>query len=122
MLYLREPGFTGELLQQLGRCSPEDLAKLFGVPSRATSPAYGSQPADSAPEGRGEIRHVKPAAELPAELPAERVVMMGGDERVVVDPPAPVWDERGNRISPKLPSSFPRRYEPPMPRGSHWSR
>jgi hypothetical protein len=34
MLYLREPGFTGELLGELARCDTADLVKQFGSPSR----------------------------------------------------------------------------------------
>jgi len=125
MLYLREPGFTSELLQQLGNCSCADLVKLFGVPSQATSPTYGPSPADTAPEGCGEFRHVEPPAEQPTEPEPGPTWSKRGAQLPHLNaqnPGPPSWDERGYRIGPKLPSSFPRRYDPPLPRGSHWSR
>ena len=93
--------------------------RLFGVPSRAVSPAYGPPPAAAAPEACGKILHAEPAAEaepvrpnLAAELP----------HLAVADPSAPVWDERGYRISRKLPSAFPRQRYEPRHAGTHWSR
>jgi hypothetical protein len=40
------------------------------------------------------------------------------------NPRRTVWDERGYRISPRLPSAFAftRHYEMPQQRGAHWSR
>jgi hypothetical protein len=71
ILYLREPGFTGELLGELGKCDAADLVRLFGSPSRAAQPDYrtpsvrpnnGSQAADQQTAGALQVDETDPAA------------------------------------------------------------
>jgi hypothetical protein len=113
--YLEDARLAAELLGELRNCSAADLVKLFGPTSKAAPP-------DQVPAGRGETPHVE--TEPAAELPAERVVMTGANECVVPNPPAPVWDSAGYRISPKGRSAFAftRDYEVPPSRSTHWSR
>jgi hypothetical protein len=112
-LAAKEPKLVAELLSALARCSGADVVKLFGV----TPPAPAGAPAG----GCGENPHIEaePAAVALAERPADGRCLTEA-ERLLADLKAARHDERGNRISPKLPSSFPR-YNP-QPTGSHWSR
>jgi hypothetical protein len=118
------PGFTGELLGELGKCDAADLLRLFGPPirsprPRATSPeAPAPQAADqqTATAGALSVDEADPAALRPPIVEPPGVTLLNAY------PAEPQWDEHGYRIGPKLPSAFPRCYEPPRPRGTHWSR
>jgi hypothetical protein len=86
--YLEDARLTAELLSTLAECTQEELADLFLSRSRrpqvAKSPEH--EPVTSA------APRCSPTGEV-AEKPR--------------DPHANwKWDERGNRISPKLPSAF----------------
>jgi hypothetical protein len=120
---LREPELVAELLRELGRCDTSALAKLFGSPIGAHGQvsADHAAPADAQAAGRGEIPHAEtgPADEARPTWSKPAVELANLQQ---LNPPEPKWDERGFRISPKLPSSFPRNYEPTRPRGTHWSR
>jgi hypothetical protein len=108
-LFLAQPELTRALLDALSSCAAADLQTLFGA-----APARPDRSADyrsrTPAGGRGENPHSVTVAEQPATA-------------AVAAPTDPMagwrWDERGYRISPKLPSSFPR-YNP-QPTGSHWS-
>jgi hypothetical protein len=69
------PAETGELLAELAQCSTADLAKLFGAghpaPSVDSEGCANAQP-DAAPAALPHLNHL--------------------------DPPKPVWDERGFTI------------------------
>jgi hypothetical protein len=104
--FLNDPRLTTELLQELSRCDAPTLMKLFGcspstpVPASAgAEPEHGPIPSNSGPELSGALLQQ-------------------------ANPPPTVWDERGYRISPRLPSAFAftRHYETPQRRGTHWSR
>jgi hypothetical protein len=95
-----ERDLTFELLQELGKCSPEELAQLFGNPLR--KPAAPTPTAEQAAEG----------APAPAKKPG--------------DPHAGwKWDpETGRRIWPPKQSAFEpieRNAERPPSRRTHWS-
>jgi hypothetical protein len=89
------------------RLSRDDLAKLFGNPlSRSRRP-----------------QAEKPPEPEPATSAAPRCSPTGEVAEKPRDPHANwKWDERGNRISPKLPSAFAYTRQLTQPRrGSHWS-
>jgi hypothetical protein len=91
-----------ELLDSLGRLGPEELYQLFGRPQ--------DQPPAEQPVVA--TRDHEPAEQRGTALVKPR------------DPHANWrWDERGNRISPKLRSAFDwtRNCERPPTRRSHWS-
>jgi hypothetical protein len=131
-----ERDLTVELLTELRNCSAEELAKLFGAPLRDAKrvaidqpPAASANAEPEAAEQPAETSHVvwsKPGAELPAEpepRPASRPNPAAELPHLQIpNPPPPIYDGRGFRISPKLPSSFPRYVAQSQPRGSHWSR
>jgi hypothetical protein len=77
---------------------------LFGCSPSTSVPAW----ADADPE-HGPISSSPELSGAPLQQP---------------NPPPTVWDERGYRISPRLPSAFAftRHYETPQRRGTHWSR
>jgi hypothetical protein len=118
--FVHEPKLTAELLQELGRCDTSALAKLFGSPSPATdmSVAYDPAPVDTSPAEVVQQLRENDDVELAAGLPAGRGQMKPGVELpglMQANPPPPVWDANGYRISP-IPRLVQRH------RSSHWSR
>jgi hypothetical protein len=97
-LFLKEPGLTRELLEELGRGDTATLAKLFGVsaPASAEQPPVELLPAKPGPTWSFPV----------SESPSRR-----DDE--------PRWDSNGYRLNPPPRNVFPR---PEQPRGTHWSR
>jgi hypothetical protein len=100
VLYLRESGFTGELLGELDKCDPADLVRLFGRPirsprPRATSPeAPAPQAADQqiATAGALSVDEADPAALRPPIVEPPGVTLLNAY------PAEPQWDEHGYRI------------------------
>jgi hypothetical protein len=104
------PREVAELLDVLGQCDKRALIRLFGL-----------APTEVAPEPE------PPAEPEPAPAPGPTWVQRGSgyDPNAGLqqhDPPAPQWDDRGYRISPKLPSAFDYAARQQRPKGSHWSR
>jgi hypothetical protein len=104
--FLSDSRLTTELLQELSRCDAPALMKLFGC----------SPPTPVPPSADGEPEHGPIRSNSGPEL--------SGAPLEQTNPPPTVWDERGYRISPRLPSAFAftRHYETPQRRGTHWSR
>jgi hypothetical protein len=97
-LFLKEPGLTSELLEELGRADTATLAKLFGV---SALPSAEQPPV--------ELLSAKPGptwSSPVSESPSRR------DEE-------PRWDSNGYRLNPPPRNVFPRHERP---RGTHWSR
>jgi hypothetical protein len=92
--FLKEPGLTSELLEELGRADTATLAKLFGV----SAPPSAEQPPVEL--------LLKPGPTWWSESPSRR------DEE-------PRWDSNGYRLNPPPRNVFP---QPEQPRGTHWSR
>jgi hypothetical protein len=86
--FLSDPRLTTELLQELSRCDASTLIKLFGCSPSTPVPA----PAEAEPE-HGPIR-------------SNSGPELSGAPLQQANPPPNVWDERGYRISPRLPSAF----------------
>jgi hypothetical protein len=102
-LYLREPGFTTELLDQLRRCSAGDLVRLFGPgpADRASATMTAEQPAAGPAEpAKSALTWSRPGAEATEHSPE------------------PKWDSTGKRLNPGQ-----RAFDYPVPRvrGSHWA-
>jgi hypothetical protein len=96
---------------ELSRCTVEDPIKLFGC-----------SPADCA-AGQFDDPAAAGADEQLQEPPGPAWMTPGESQQQHRNPSRPSWDANGYRTGGKLPSAFPRqRYEPPRPRGSHWSR
>jgi hypothetical protein len=88
------------------RCTPDELVELFSNPlSRRPSASDRKAP----PE---------PAAEQPTQTAAEGLAPAAKP----IDPHAGWrWDERGHRVSPKLPSAFDYTRQLTQPRGGWWN-
>lgn len=101
----RELNSLIELLQELSRCTAEELTTMFGV---AMLGAVSAPATTSAPE---------PAP----HDPRPQWMKQAGVQQQRADSGNWRWDERGNRIG-KLPSSFPRQcYDRPRrPPGARW--
>jgi hypothetical protein len=102
-LFNLERDLTGELIAQLARCSTDDIAKLFGC--TPSTPPVTPAIASATEELEG------PAWMTPAERSQQQKADSGNWR----------WDANGNRIE-KLPSAFPRHYEPrpSRPPGATW--
>jgi hypothetical protein len=105
-----ERDLTGKLLAELHRCDIADLVKLFRTPASAGGiPQFWAATEDTDAPAASPAAPAKPGT-VWAKPGAE---VMPGVTLIQHDPPSPVWEARGYRISPKLPSSFPRyRSEP----------
>jgi hypothetical protein len=95
------PILTGALVTVLGSCDKRALMTLFGM-----SPNEVADDRDPEPP--------------PVEPDPEPLPHMCGQQQPDRGQSSWQWNDRGERISPRLPSSFPRHI--PQPRGSHWSR
>jgi hypothetical protein len=100
---------TGELLGELSRCSPQDLAKLFGPPPTKTPPAYG-------PPAVIDVSTVDTSPAIVAGPPPADTALPAAAQTNTSEPR---WDANGRRLNPGR-----RAFNYPMPqvRGSHWSR
>jgi hypothetical protein len=103
-LFVLERDMVAELLDELGRCTIEQLATMFKVAMPA--------PAEVAP------------APKPAPTDEQPRVWITEAERVRREYEAQRWDSSGRRITGahKSAFAFTKNYEQPPPRGSHWSR
>jgi hypothetical protein len=117
-----ERNLTGELLDELHRCSIVDLVKLFGAPSPpATVASTAAAVAADAPDEpqAAEVPAASPApqeAPRPALSPREREIAA-----MRANLEAARYSADGRRLNP-APSVFPRQRYLPQPIGSHWSR
>jgi hypothetical protein len=114
-LYVREPGFTGELLGLLRHRTLNELAMIFGSP--VTSPNVPTPAAVA-------VQEIAPAVALAEASPGPPgPSWMKPSERSQLQQPyeEPRWDAAGKRLNP-TPSVFPRSRELPTPVGTHWSR
>ena len=125
--YLWDARLTGELLGELANCSAEDLVRLFSpreAKSGLATPAVRSADVPAMygppPPAASATAEVEPTAE--PEPAARRNPAAELPHLAVANPPEPVWDSNGFRISRRLPSSFPRYYDPPRRPATHWSR
>jgi hypothetical protein len=97
-LFLKEPGLTRELLEELGRADTATLAKLFGV----SAPPSAEQPPVELLSAKPGPTWSSPVSESPSRPDEE-----------------PRWDSNGYRLNPPPRNVFPRHEQP---RGTHWSR
>jgi len=105
--YIWDARLTGELLGELSRCSPQDLAKLFGPPPTKRPPAYG-------PPAVIDVSTVDTPPAIVAGPPPADTALPAAPAG-----PVPMWSADGRRLNPGR-----RAFNYPMPqvRGSHWSR